>query len=135
MLTVYLAGKMTGLTVEEMREWRIHAAGQLRQAGFRVYDPTEAVFPSDFTANEVVANNCFMIDRSDIILAEIDHDEPSIGTLGEIMYAGYLGKPVIVWGKNTWVQQAPWLARNTAARFNLLALALAYIIKNYWKAI
>ena len=42
MATVYLAGKMTGLTHEEMNAWRKLAEKALAEHGFRVLNPVNS---------------------------------------------------------------------------------------------
>jgi len=127
---VYLAGKMSGLTREEMTEWRIEAEDQLNNAGMSVLDPTRTILCTNPSAREIVVNNKFQINHSNIVLAEIAFTGISLGTMSEIVYAGTKGKPVISWGKNE-VHKYPWISEHTVKHFITLGEALEYIVENY----
>lgn len=130
--TVYLAGKMSGLTQEEMTAWRIQAANELQKHGFKIMDPTTQSFNFDqFTSREVVDSNKFQIRNSDIVLAELNHENVSIGTIGELVFAREIGKPVIVWGTATGVIEHPWVDEHSTKIFYELSAAIKYIIDNY----
>lgn len=134
--TVYLAGKMTGLSLDEMSRWRIKAAGELNGAGFNVLDPVkvfevEIKEDTHLLAREIVDSNKFQIKNSDIILVELNHENISIGTIGEIVYARGLGKPVIVWGKATNIISHPWIREHITAIYYDLETAIDYIIEKY----
>ena len=131
--TVYLAGKMTGLSEDEINGWREEARAFLQDNGFKVLNPADNPyrFDPEVTPKEIVANNKYQIDHSDIILAELDHLAISHGTNAEIVYAGVLGKPVIVWGRNEEIAATPWIAEHTTRRFIELQDALEYIVCNW----
>lgn len=132
--TVYLAGKMTGLTLLEMTEWRKVAKYYLKDAGFSILDPTAALsMDNNPTSREIVDNNKYQINHSDLVLAELDHDNVSLGTVGEIIYARSVGKPVIVWGGAEQIKSHPWIQDHSTAMFTQLETAIYYIIKNYSK--
>jgi len=134
--TVYLAGKMTGLDREEMNKWRHRAEVTLLDHGFKIANPASVPFNFDGYSNsptnkEIIASNKFQIQRSDIILAELNHTEISHGTNAEIVYAGTIGKPVIVWGENYSVINSPWIAEHTVKQFSRMDDALEYIVTNW----
>lgn len=136
--TVYLAGKMTGLTYEEMMEWRIHAENFLRipdtgESKFRIINPVDTDFGTTPSKREMVHSNKFQISNSDIVLAELNHEEVSIGTLFEIAYANEKGKPVIVWGKNKKIIDHLWVEESITKAFDTLFDACVYIRRNYYK--
>lgn len=145
---VYLAGTMTGLSYEQMKDWRIKAARRLRSHGFEVLDPCDRVDGDNFQqlmdcahggaecvltpAPEVVDSNIYHITRSDIVLAEFDYDRVSIGTIGEVIVAAReLKKPVIAWGKNHKVHSYPWVRKHLTAHRDDLDGALDHIIEVY----
>ena len=131
---VYLAGKMTGLPVKSASQWRIKAAQELgRDLDFAVLNPVQTEFTTGGIEREIVGCNKFQIRNSDVILAELDHEDVSIGTVCEIVFAHMLGKPVVVWGMAFNVVCHPWVKQHTTARFNTLEEALKYILRNYRK--
>lgn len=131
MATVYLAGKMTGLTHEEMNAWRKLAEKALAEHGFRVLNPVNSPLRKYPSNREIRDNNRYQIDNSDLLLAEIDHEQPSINTLAEIIYAGVKNKPVIVWGKNYRLIEQPWIWESITVQFKTLEMAIDYIVSNY----
>lgn len=132
--TVYLAGKMSGITTEEARKWRDEATKSLMDApGFAVLDPARTTLCPDPTRREIVHSNKYQIRNSDIVLAEINHEEISLGTVGEIIFAQSVGKPVVVWGNAYSIMFHPWVWEHTTKRFVLLEDAVEYIKCNYGK--
>lgn len=134
--TVYLAGKMAGLTLEEMTAWRIKAREELGKNGFNVLDPTGLDFNDRniILDSEVVHCNKFQIRHSDVLLVQLDHKDVSIGTVGEIVFASELGKPVVIWGSApVEIIGHPWIMHHSTMRFLRLKDAVDYIIKNYSK--
>jgi nucleoside 2-deoxyribosyltransferase len=128
-MRVYLAGKMTGLTIEQMTKWRNIAKKCLQANQIQVLDPCQT---GNFQeAKEIVASNKFMIDHSELVLAEMDYDEPSIGTICEIVYANTKGIPVMGWGGATEIIDHPWINTMITSGFFELENALKYIIENY----
>lgn len=129
--TVYLAGKMTGLSQEEMTRWRKEATEILQSRGFTCLDPTQVPLSANPSGKEIVSSNKYQISHSDIVLAEIDHDVPSLGTVGEIIFANQLGKPVIAWGRAFYIATHPWVEVHSTTYYPALGEALDYIVRNY----
>jgi hypothetical protein len=134
--TVYLAGGITGLTHAEAARWRLEAR-KLLHPEFNVLDPVTAVFNGEPfneenpTAREIIDSNNFQIKNSDIILAEFEHQQPSIGTVGEIVKGHCLyGMPIITWGKSG-RHKHPWVKDHTTMHFYKLEDAVRYIKDNY----
>lgn len=145
---VYLAGTMTGLTYEQMKEWRKKAKLVLCTHGFAVIDPCDRVDGDNFQqlmdcahggaevvetpAAEIVDSNIYHISHSDIVLAEFNYERVSIGTIGEVIVAAReLRKPVIAWGTNSKVHKYPWVRNHITAHRDKLDDALVYILEVY----
>lgn len=113
---VYLAGAIR--KHPDPISWRLRATEFLTANGFEVLNPLASsgnLFHSPgrvaITQDEtVVDKDLWMIDHSDVVLAEMAFpDLPYIGTSMEIMYAYRAGKAVIIFGKahadSIWVQR------------------------------
>lgn len=132
MTTVYLAGKMIGLTMEEMAGWRIHAKTLLGN-DFQTLDPVETELTKGATSRAIVDINKFQIRHSDVLLVELNHEAVSIGTIGEIVFAREHGKPIIVWGTAENIINHPWVKDHITVCFSSLYMASQYIKDNYLK--
>jgi len=130
--TVYLCGKMAGLSKEEMNEWRDKAADDLVEAGYKVLNPVETDFGTNPSDSEIIHSNDFQIRNSDIILAELDYENVSIGTICEIVEARRQGKPVITWGTAYNIINHPHIKGRITRHCEDLESAVQYIIENYY---
>jgi len=130
--TVYLAGKMTGLSKEQMNEWRDKATDDLLEAGYKVLNPVDTDFGTNVTDREIIHSNDFQIRHSDIILAELDYEQISIGTICEIVEARRQGKPVIAWGTACNIINHPHIKGRITRHYEDLVDAVQYIIENYY---
>ena len=130
--TVYLCGKMAGLSKEEMSEWRDKAADDLVEAGYKVLNPVETDFGTNPSDSEIIHSNDFQIRNSDIILAELDYENVSIGTICEIVEARRQGKPVITWGTAYNIINHPHIKGRITRHCEDLESAVQYIIENYY---
>lgn len=126
---------MSGLNQKEMTKWRDIADEVLMENNFACLSPTNSPLAEKPSYREIVDNNKFQIRNSDLVLAEIDFKEPSIGTIGEIVYAHTIGKPVIIWGTNFDIIYNPWITGHATKHFDSLDEALYYIVINYRKAV
>jgi len=114
MLRVYLAGGMEGLSREQMTAWRTTAKEKLKAAGVKSLDPTAVSLGGNPTSAVIVQSNKFAIRNSMVVLAEVEERNPvSIGTIGEIVYAFHVNKPVIIFGKGA-RKNHPWLVAHAA---------------------
>lgn len=101
--TVYLAGRMDGLTREQAMDWRYEANGWL--GGF--YEVRIPLFNSDLDSpNSMWDMDYYWLDNSDIIIANFDYDNdvPFLGTSMEIARAFYQNKPIIIFSSKQWVK-------------------------------
>jgi|GEM_PF-1434790 len=134
--TVYLAGKMSGLSHEEMNEWRVNAKRLLRIASdnqIHIINPVDfynfSMNPNTYTEAEIKKFDLHMVKTSDIILVNLDFSD-SIGTAMEICMAHDVwDKPVIGYGKN---KSHPWMELCITKRCETLEKAVDYIIEYYF---
>ena len=127
--TVYLSGKMAGLSKEEMNDWREKAAGDLVEAGFCILNPVNTDFGSNVTDREIIDSNDYQIGHSDIILAELDYEQISIGTICEIVEARRQGKPVITWGTAYNIINHPHIRGRITRHFEFLVNAVQLLYR------
>lgn len=128
---VYLAGKMAGLSYEEMTKWRELATRILKANKINALNPVSVPLSDEPSTQEIVTSNKFQIGQADVLLVELDYEEPSLGTIGEIVYAYTLGKPIIAWGRAYNIIQNPWILAHLTIHFTRLDDAVIYIIHNY----
>ncbi len=111
-LLVYLAGPMTGQTLEETIAWRRDATNKLEDAGFTVLDPArglmflkpEGVVKDSYenshteTKHTVFVRDKFDSTRADILLINLlEASRVSIGTMMELAWAHLSNRfPVVV---------------------------------------
>lgn len=116
MITIYLAGKMSGISLEEAQGWRNEVMSRFRMSNGLVFffDPTEGLgqyikqndkltvlgpnLPQHlYSAMECFQRDLYMVDEADIVIANLKGDHwQSLGTIFEIGYAYSRGKRVIV---------------------------------------
>ena len=95
---VYLSGSMDGVSIEEGNKWRLHASEKLKNAGFDVYNPYDGIPLTKeahraATPNEVFHKDIWYLEKSDIVLVNLDLPETikSKGmpffTIGELFLA------------------------------------------------
>lgn len=109
-LMVYLAGPMTGMTIEHVTTWRKLAESALEEAGFTVLDPARGLmflkpeevvkdaYEDEFTENKhvVFERDKFDSTRADILFVNLKHaHRVSIGTMMEMAWAHLAGRFVV----------------------------------------
>jgi len=110
-LMVYLAGPMTGMTMEHVTTWRRKAEDQLDEAGFTVLDPARGLmflnpesivkdaYEDEFTENKhvVFERDKFDSTRADILFVNLKHaTRISIGTMMEMAWAHLSNRFVVI---------------------------------------
>lgn len=120
--TIYLAGPMTGLTLEQMSKWRNTAAKRLRKAGWKVLSPVvgqltgknaqpkgtinmdsvkagpgqEERRPIGRVSSAFVSQDRLYVQKSDAVLAYLlDYPKASIGTMWEMAWADAWNKLLV----------------------------------------
>lgn len=124
--TIYLAGKMDGLTKEEAMTWRVKAKNKLQHlynVNMPEYDYCEGF------ANLMWDRDYFLLDQSDILLVNFDYekDSPFLGTSIEIGRALYQRKPIIIFSTQKWVHESLTLQYHASAIVNTLDEAIDVI--------
>ncbi len=94
---VYLAGAMTGMSVERAIYWRVEARRRLKQAKFSALDPLEFELNQGTELSQVYVQDMALLSQADALIANLDWDEPSIGTIWEIAQAVASGIPVVTY--------------------------------------
>ena len=96
--TIYLAGPMEHVSVEEAVGWRVTAKFKLEMSGCNVLDPTRRIhnFQQRYM-KRIFELDMRDIQESDIVLVNLDNPSlPKHGTAMEVFYASYvLRKPVV----------------------------------------
>jgi hypothetical protein len=99
MKTVYLIGSIDmHEDPETALAWRRVAREKLEAAGFRVTDPPIGEASAGWTPMQVYQDCRFKVEEADIVLCEMLHPVPSIGTSVELEWAYQWGKEIVVWG-------------------------------------
>lgn len=125
---IYLAGKMSGLSFDEMNKWRKEATELLRYENVHIENPCYyynfEMNPEDYTENEVKKFDLWLVKNCDIVLVNLDHPD-SIGTAIEVHEAyNNWNKPVIGFGT---VQNHPWIELCITKRCETLEDAVNHI--------
>jgi hypothetical protein len=115
-IRIYEAGKMSGLTWEQMNGWRQEAADKILdinqgQYNLCIENPCSyynfEIDPESFSDHECKQFDLFLIQNCDIILVNLDFPD-SIGTAIEIELASrFWNKPIIAFGTRKDVH--PWM--------------------------
>lgn len=123
MLKIYLAGKMGGLTFDEMNEWRCEACQKLLSQAEMFSEKINVVNPVLYynfeekrhqTEIEVQEFDLSHVISSDIIVVNLDGLKDSIGTIIELHDAHYHHRiPVIAFGGRALYDDLhPWVKNN-----------------------
>lgn len=103
---IYLAGCITYLEnqgkLHEAIEWRKTAQERLEDSGFQVFNPMINYEMNKSYANyspkTVVHQNTHYLNKSDILLVNLNDLEHSPGTMFEMFYAYLHNKPIVAFG-------------------------------------
>lgn len=105
-LTIYLAGRMGGLTKIEYNTWREGLKKKLEIAAGCCNSMIQVINPADYfdfdnmeghTDKEIMQFDLNMVHQSDIVIANINDINESIGTAIEVYEANRLNIPVIAY--------------------------------------
>ena len=104
---IYLAGKMTDLSIEEMSGWRDQFVQEMHKGDAEfLLKPFEIISPADYfnTVNDVDTDpkqyirwELRAVLSSDLIVARISEGQDSLGTMAEITAAFQCGVPILLY--------------------------------------
>ena len=102
---IYLAGKMGGLTPRQYNLWReqfFNSCQRQRLLGehinFRILNPAEYYgydVQNEKSEKEIMRFELRAVEQSDIVVANLNNVETSVGTIMEIFHAYKQGVPII----------------------------------------
>lgn len=131
---IYLAGKMSGLTFEEMNLWRVKASMMLKgYSDVHIENPCHyynfEFVPTTFTDKECKEFDLWLVKNSDLILVNLDFPN-SIGTAIEMELGSRIwNKPVIAFGHL--VDIHPWMKEAVTKHCETMEEAIEYIFNFY----
>jgi nucleoside 2-deoxyribosyltransferase len=130
-MKIYLAGAMSGLTYEEMNNWREEADIKLRRFNIKSINPVSfynsEIDPTTFTDRECMLFDLVAVKKSDLILVNLNHN--SIGTAIELYESYKSGIPVI--GFNSIENTHSWMKECCYKICDNLDNAVRYISDYY----
>ena len=143
-MTVYLAGPIMGCTQGEANDWRIDFAEQLAYNDIRGVSPLRCepligvryslqyADPKFGTARAISSKNMFDVRACDMTLANIPKPEDgryhSFGTVCELAWAHWEGKPTILVSDDPFIQAHPVIGANAGWVLDNLDDALEVIV-------
>ena len=118
-LTIYEAGKMSGLGLQQMLTWRIELTKELEDVAEMVGVKVNAVNPVNYfnfvqkrhqTESEIMKFDLSKVKQSDIVIVNMDGLNTSIGTCIELYEAYKREIPVLAFGSNKLYEELhPWV--------------------------
>lgn len=131
---IYLAGAMTGLSLEEMNSWRVKATNELQQYSDSIHTINPVNFynfemdESTYTEREVKEFDLYQVRNCDLVLVNLDFPN-SIGTAIECHEAHDNWKiPVIGFGSKV---AHPWVELSLTKKCWSMEEAIEYIVDFY----
>lgn len=142
-MKIYLAGKMNGLTFDEMNEWRNETFQKLLEAAEYNNEKINVVNPVSYynfeekrhqTEIEVEEYDLAHVISSNIVVVNLDGLSNSIGTIIELHDAHYNHKiPVIAFGdKKLYENLHPWVKNDITRVEDSIDDVVAYIRDFYF---
>lgn len=118
-LTIYLAGKMSGLSDSEMKQWRNLLKSELEKYSDMANYKTNVVSPCDYfnfneqryqSEQEIMKFDLSLVKNSDIVIVNTNGLSSSIGSIIEVYEAWKNDIPVIAYDENgDYKTIHPWL--------------------------
>lgn len=105
-LTIYLAGRMSGLSKDDYNGWREKLSDELLACADALAARVQVINPADYfdfndmdrhLEKEVMQFDLNMVRQSDIVIANVDGISKSVGTAIELYEANRLNIPVIAY--------------------------------------
>lgn len=140
-IKIYLAGKMAGLSFEEMNNWRKHISGLLIESSIYCDIDLNIINPVDYynfeekrykTQKEVMLYDLQHVKTSDIVIANIANLSTSIGSCIELYEAYTKQIPVIAFGNlQEYENLHPWV-KECIIRFEETDKQIAKYIRDFY---
>ena len=131
---IYLAGKMSGLTYEQMNNWRRKVKAYLEGYGVQCLNPVDyynfELDRSTYTEKEIKEFDLFLVKMSSLIIVNLEYPD-TIGTAIELQKAQDWGIPVIAFGRTEERPVHPWLDLCITKECKTMADALNHIVEFY----
>jgi hypothetical protein len=137
---IYLAGKMSGLSIEEMSQWRNEFKIKFNQQfanSLYISIPFNIVSPTDYysfaekkhkTEKEVMDYDLWIVKNSTLVVVNLDYPN-SIGTAIELYEANkHCGTPVIGFGTTI---NHPWIEECVTVKYDTMDEVIEYILEFY----
>lgn len=143
-MKIYLCGKMSGLTFKEMNRWRELVKHELKQKNIALgnHIDLKTVNPVDYynfqehieqSNKEVMQYDLRHVKTSDLVIANVNGLDTSIGSIIEIYEAYSKGIPVISLGeKRVYDKLHPWIKECIMRHEDSIADLISYISEFYF---
>ena len=127
---IYLAGKMSGLTYEQMNDWRRKVKTYLEGYDVHCFNPVDyynfEMDKSTYTEKEVKQFDLFLVKMSSLIIVNLEYPD-TIGTAIELQKAQDWGIPIIAFGRTEERPVHPWMDLCITKECKTMADAVTYI--------
>ena len=137
---IYLAGKMSGLTFEEMNGWRAEATwllNEVLESNIKVISPclyyNFDMDSSTYTEKEVRDFDLYQVKTSNVILVNLNFSD-SVGTAIELHMAGNEWDVPVVAFRSKSRKSHPWIDLSVTKMCESLEEAVQYIKDFYYSA-
>lgn len=131
---IYLAGKMTGLTLEQMNSWREKVTEEFNKRTDKIQTLNPCHFynfeldPTTYTEHECKEFDLWLVKNCNLVLFNLDYSN-SIGSAIELELASRVWNiPVIGFGKE---KNHPWIELSLTKRCDDMEEAIDHIMNYY----
>jgi nucleoside 2-deoxyribosyltransferase len=138
-IKIYLAGKMSGLTWEQMNGWRVEATLKIKATNqdrynFCIENPCSyynfEIDPASFSDYECKCFDLFLVENCDLVLVNLDYPD-SIGTAIEMELASrFWNKPIIAFGTRDNIH--PWMKLAVTKQCKTMDEAITHMFDFYF---
>lgn len=118
-LNIYLAGRISGLTFDEMNKWRANTKSRLEKVASTTNTKVDVTNPVDFynfmnprhkNQKEIMQFDLMKVKSSDIVIVNLNGLNASIGSCIECYEAWKKDIPVLAFGDDlTYENTHPWV--------------------------
>lgn len=142
-LTIYLAGRMSGLSKKEYNAWRNTLKKKLERSSKYCGSKIQVINPADYfdfdnvnehTEKEVMQFDLNMVHNSDIVIANVNGISESIGTAIEVYEANRLNIPVIGYSNihGIFDEIHPWIKECLTTKLMFRADDVVQYVKDFY---